>query len=268
MSGEEIIGEIKMIKIWKPIYGYENLYEVSNYGEIRSCDRYIKGNKNSKYLKKGKLISISYNHKGYARVRLSKDNVSKMYFVHRLVAQAFIPNPNNLPQVNHKDEVKSNNKIYNLEWCTNKYNHNYGTGIERAKENCDYESISKKLSKEVYQFDLKGTFIRKYYSVTSVSKYGFKPECVINCCKNRKNSYKKYLWSSNKIPPMYIKKNNPTSKMVYQYDMDYKLIKIYDSTNSAEKDGFYRYGIRDCCNNKINSYKGFIWRWEQIDEEI
>ena len=76
MSGEEIIGEIKMIKIWKPIYGYENLYEVSNYGEIRSCDRYIKGNKNSKYFKKGKLISISYNHKGYARVRTTIDRLT------------------------------------------------------------------------------------------------------------------------------------------------------------------------------------------------
>ena len=115
-------------EIWRPIEGYEGLYEVSNTGLIRSLDRFV-GNRNRI---KGKILSIRIEKDGYCSVALSKDGKIKRYKIHRLVAQAFLQNPDNLPQVNHKDEDKLNNSVENLEWCTAKYNINYGTRQERA----------------------------------------------------------------------------------------------------------------------------------------
>ena len=103
-----------MKEIWKDIKGYEGLYQISNFGNIKS-------------LRTNKLVKAFKNTKGYCQVSLWNNNVKKMFVVHRLVAQEFIPNPNNLLQVNHKDEDKKNNNVDNLEWCSVKYNCNYGT---------------------------------------------------------------------------------------------------------------------------------------------
>lgn len=116
-------------EIWRPVVGYEGLYEVSSYGRVRSLDRYD----NRNCFRKGELMNFFYGC-GYLKVVFSKNGIVKKYLVHRLVAQAFIPNPDNLPQVNHKDEDKTNNMVDNLEWCTAKYNINYGTSKERRIE--------------------------------------------------------------------------------------------------------------------------------------
>ena len=111
---------------WKSIPGYEGLYEVSNLGRVRSvekCDRF-----NRKIL--SKILKPNYVS-GYLRVGMYKNKTFKYYLIHRLVAQAFLPNPDNLPQVNHKDEDKSNNRVDNLEWCDRSYNMNYGTVQQR-----------------------------------------------------------------------------------------------------------------------------------------
>lgn len=126
-----------MEEIWKDIAGYEGLYQVSNLGRVRSLDRTIQyfrqGVLNIAH-RKGKLMKQNYTSDGYFMIYLRKDNIDKYYAVHRLVAQAFIPNPDNLPYVNHKDEVKDNNCVDNLEWCTHTYNCNYGTAIERMRQ--------------------------------------------------------------------------------------------------------------------------------------
>ena len=106
---------------WKDIKGYGGAYQASSYGRIRSF----------KY-NSSRILKPQSHYKGYLFVTLHKNGISKKYKVHRLVAQAFIPNPNNYPQVNHKDENKQNNNVENLEWCTNEYNRNYGTRNERA----------------------------------------------------------------------------------------------------------------------------------------
>jgi hypothetical protein len=114
-----------MEELWKAIEGYEGKYEVSNYGRIKS---YAQN-------KQGKITLGYTDHKGYKTIYLyDKPQCGKWYKVHRLVASAFISNPNNLPQINHKDEDKSNNAVDNLEWCTNDYNIHYGTRILRATE--------------------------------------------------------------------------------------------------------------------------------------
>ena len=107
---------------WKDIEGYEGLYQVSNLGRVKSLNYHRSWKEQC--LKPGKVC-------GYLYVILSKDGEVYGKYVHILVAEAFIPNPFNLPYVNHKDEVKTNNCVSNLEWCTAKYNTNYGTGMRR-----------------------------------------------------------------------------------------------------------------------------------------
>lgn len=116
-------------EIWKDIKNYEGYYQVSNLGRIRSIDRYIKqynGYNYSTRIYKGKILKKEIGTRGYYKVVLQKRRKAKTYNVHRLVAETFIPNPKNLPQVNHKDENKLNNIVDNLEWCTSKYNINFG----------------------------------------------------------------------------------------------------------------------------------------------
>lgn len=126
-------------EVYKSISGYEGLYQVSNMGNIKSLDR---ENNIGKHVT-SKILKQTQTKDGYMRVQLSKSGITKSFRVHRLVAQAFTPNLDNLPQVNHKDENKENNCVDNLEWCTAEYNTNYGTRNERAFENFDYNARNK-----------------------------------------------------------------------------------------------------------------------------
>lgn len=113
-----------MKEIWKPIKGYESRYEVSNLGEVASL-RYARG-------RRRKILKQSTNTWGYSQVTLSKDRMKTNRTVHRLVAEAFIDNPDKLPQINHIDENKSNNCVDNLEWCDSNHNVNYGERTRKA----------------------------------------------------------------------------------------------------------------------------------------
>ena len=123
-----------MEEVWKPIviekngvvYNYEGLYEVSNMGRVRSL-----GNNRTR---KEKILKCKPHKSGYVYVGLHKDGEKQQFYIHRLVATAFIPNPENMPLVNHKNETKTENVWTNLEWCDAKYNVNYGTSRKRASE--------------------------------------------------------------------------------------------------------------------------------------
>lgn len=163
-------------EIWKDIDGYEG-YQVSNLGRVR---RFYK-NGNVRILK-----PIS-NKNGYLIVTLYKNSSSKSCRVHRLVAKAFLENPNNLPQVNHKDENPSNNIVSNLEWCDAKYNINYGTRNEKVAE---------ALSKVVIQIDKNTNVIINIFPsmMEAHRETGCNQAHICNCCKGKRKSAGNYKW--------------------------------------------------------------------------
>lgn len=168
---------------WRDIKGYEGLYQISSWGRVKSMN----------YLKTGKekIRSLNNGKDGYLLINLSKNGESKRFRVHRLVAMAFIPNPDNLPEVNHKDENKLNNCVSNLEWCTAKYNQNYGTCRKRILE----KVINGKCSKTVLQCDLDGNIIAEYPSGKEVKrKLGFCNSLISMCCSGKYKYAYGYIW--------------------------------------------------------------------------
>ena len=163
---------------WRDIKGYEGKYQVSNLGRVKSLkDRY--GNYREKILKPGE-------YRGYLQVYLCKENKSKPFKVHRLVALHFIDNPNNYPQINHKDENKTNNSVSNLEWCTAKYNSNYGTRVSRIKSHHKYLYGSKHHKARKVLCITTG---KEFGCIKEASKYYGMPEQNISvCCKGKRKS--------------------------------------------------------------------------------
>lgn len=168
-------------EIWKDIKGYEGLYQVSSFGRVRSKRR--RGSK-------GGIAKLTLDKKNtdYFKIRLCKNNHYRAFFVHRLVAQAFIPNPNGYPQVNHKDEDRHNNFVNNLEWCTNRYNSNY-------KNHNWKNSISQKGRKWVYQYSLFGDVIARYKTVSEAAEAMHGSSSNISHAAHRKGSTAYgYVW--------------------------------------------------------------------------
>ena len=183
------------MEIWKDIKDFEGLYQVSNFGRVRSL-----GNNKSR---KTKILIPFKNKKGYLRVCLYKNGKRKMFSIHRLVAEAFIPNLFDYPEVNHKDEDKTNNfcgtpendfNDGNLEWCESKYNINYGTRTERVSE----KTTNGKLSKIVIQLTKTGELVREWPSTMEAGRNGFVQGSVSNCCRGKLKSHKGYIWKYKK----------------------------------------------------------------------
>ena len=166
-------------EIWKDIVNYEGLYKVSNFGRVKSL-----------LFGKERIIKQITNNKGYSFVNLYKNGTQKYMTVHRLVATAFIENTFNLPEINHKNENKTDNSVKNLEWCTTKYNSNYGTRTKRS-------SIAKtngKCSKKVEQY-LNGTKIAEFPSTNEVKRVlGFSNGYISRCCNGLYKQAYGYQW--------------------------------------------------------------------------
>ena len=186
-----------MEEIWKDIKGYEGLYQVSSEGRVRSLDRIVVYKDGRKSFFKGKILKNVLDDKLYFVVSLynGKRNVLK---VHRLVAQAFIPNPNNYPQINHIDENPKNNRVENLEWCNQYYNNTYGTRLNR---------VAKTKSKSIFQINSNSQIIKEYPSITYIARtFGYSMGNICTCCKGKIKSaygyiwrYKPMLWDTSKL---------------------------------------------------------------------
>lgn len=172
---------MRMTEIWRDVVGYENLYQVSNLGNVKSSYS-------------GKNLKRGTQNVGYKCVNLYKNKVSKTYLIHRLVAQAFIENPQNLPCINHIDEDKTNNRVENLEWCNQKYNNNYGNHNKNLSKSL-YEND--KLSEPIEQYTKNGVYVNTYLSsLDAERKTGVSSTGINRCCNNVKY-YKTaggYVW--------------------------------------------------------------------------
>lgn len=174
-----------MIKeAWLPIIGYEGLYEVSNHGRVRSLGH----DKNHK----GKILKPILFSTGYLMVSLSKNNIAKRCSIHRLVAIAFIPNPNRLPCVNHRDQNRQNNYVTNLEWCSYRYNDNYGTRNENISVSLTNHPSK---SKRVGQYTLEDILLQTFLSTMDVQrKLGFFNTRISACCRGKQKTAYGYIW--------------------------------------------------------------------------
>lgn len=170
--------------IWKDVIGFEGLYIVNKHGEIRSVDHYVKCN-TGRRLVKGKTIKPCDRGNGYPFVTMGKNGKQYNMSIHRVVAMAFLPNPENLPEVNHKDTNSFNFDLDNLEWCDRKYNNNYANRAYKSGE---------KRRRRVEQIK-DGFVIRVWNSLSEIGK-----ECKLSigniseCCNGRRNSVGGYNW--------------------------------------------------------------------------
>lgn len=185
-------------EIWKDVKNFEGMYQVSNKGRVRSLDRHDKHGA----LWKGKLFKLSPDKSGYIKTKFSVDGKRTVKLVHRLVAEAFIPNPENKPEVNHIDGDKQNNYVNNLEWVTSKENTRHGLENGLIKYNLEalakgQKKAVKATSKKVNQLTLEGDFIRQFKSFAEAGRSVGDVErrnSIRDVCKGRQKTAYGYLW--------------------------------------------------------------------------
>lgn len=168
---------------WKDIIGYEGLYQISNFGRVKSLPR--KGTK-------GGILKLYKNKHNYLMCDLHKDGESNPIQVHRIVALHFIPNDDLFKtDINHKDENKENNNANNLEWCDKSFNINYGTRNKR---------VANKLAKQVNQFSKDGIFLIKTWdSIMQIEReLGFRENHICECCNGKRKTAHNYIWKYTK----------------------------------------------------------------------
>ena len=186
-----------MEEIWKEIPGFDGAYQISNFGNVRSCDRmiyYKKGNPSAPCKhEKSRTINQHKSNSGYYRVGLRKNTIRKFYSVHRLVAQTFLDNPDNKPQVNHIDGNRENNRVDNLEWVTSSenINHAFQTGLSHGLRG---DLSPHKVA--VLQYEKDGTLVKEWSCIADAARFlngnitGICSACRQKNCK----TYKGYIW--------------------------------------------------------------------------
>lgn len=232
---------------WKPFCG--GLYLISDDGRVFSA-------------RTAKVLKTSRTPQGYESIEININGEARKYFVHRLVAEAFIPNPDNLPIVNHKDENPKNNRVDNLEWCTYKYNSNYGTCTERRLQHRVYETGEDHPgAKRVYQFDLDGNLLGEYGSVADAAKQtGLSRKSISKACAGGLKKYSECVWSYNGTfhyddHKHYENRNG----IVCMYDLAGNLIKEYGSPDEMRADGLDPRNVNRVCRGERKTYNNYIF---------
>ena len=171
---------------WKDIKGFEGLYQISNYGRIKS------------FYGKEKILNGGTDRDGYKIIKLVKNKKYYPKKIHRLVAEAFLPNPYNLPEINHKDEIPCNNKVENLEWCTHKYNLNYGNHNKKLSENKkqNYKRSDNPNSKKILCITTQEIF---NCIIDAEEQYNIAHQSISKCCKGKYKSAGKHPITGEKM---------------------------------------------------------------------
>jgi hypothetical protein len=215
------------MEIWKPIKDYEGLYEVSNLGRVKSL--------NYNRTKKEGMLKLFEDKDGYLMVNLSKDKITYQFKIHRLVAETFIPNPENKPCVDHINTIKNDNRVENLRWVS-------------CKENSNNELTKKHINESLPRGENHFLYGKKHSEETKRK--------MSESHKNKKISeeHKKKLSDANKGKHKGIK--------IVQLSLDNELIKIWSSGCEAEKEGKFNKGnINSCCKGRLKTHKGYKWMY-------
>lgn len=190
-------------EIWKDIPDYDGLYQVSNFGRIAAHRKNVRFGCSGEKTRiiPWRILSTFPNKQGYMRINLFKDGKTKQFQVHRLVAMAFIPNPDNLPVINHKDENPHNNHVENLEWCTPKYNANYGTRNAR----CSAKNYNNpKVSKPIVQYSEHWEIVNLWPSTKeAIRQLKLNERNLHTALKNPKRFCSGFHWKYLCLPPSY-----------------------------------------------------------------
>lgn len=177
-----------MEEIWKDVVGYEGLYQVSNKGRVKSLSRHREVGW-ANYISKERIIKPATHRQGYKYVCLHKNGNKKIFKIHRLVAIAFIPNPNGFNCINHKDENPSNNNLENLEWCNHSYNNRYGMRCEKFR---------KSMGKVVLQFTKNGDFLKEWICMRVAQREtGIRNIDVV--CRGERKTAGGYIWKYKEV---------------------------------------------------------------------
>lgn len=276
-------------EIWKDVIGFDGDYQVSTFGRVKSF-------KSKTPIIRSQCVS---KRTGYAYVDLCKNGKVFNKTVHRLVAEAFIPNPEKLPEVNHKDEDKTNNQVDNLEWCTSLYNLTYGTHVERGKEtrrkngtdmflyeyslkNRDYitKRTKETQGKRVAKIDKNTGDVLKAYDTIADTEKENKCSHISECIRNVRNECGGYIWQSVddiasdknciknamkriKDAKTQNRKGMNKGKLIVQCDLEGNVINRFNSIKEArESTGCKEEGISACIHDRQKTSSGFKWKLE------
>lgn len=264
---------------WRDIVGYEGLYQISNKGRVRSL--------NYRQKQEAHILKLSFNKKGYLMAGLTKNGHLKTIVVHGLVAKTFIPNPYNLPQINHKDEVKTNNVVDNLEWCTNQYNHDYGThnkrvGLSNTGKKRTRESIENykkcqderrdEYAKRILQYDANGNLTKEWRCAFDIEKeLGLSQNNIRTCCNKKAKTCGGFIWryKTEDAPSSIHQVNNVRLHPVVQYDLNANIINEFPSINEAWREtGISAQHIGKCCKGERKSAGDYLWRYKDDSRKI
>lgn len=181
-------------EVWKDIKGYEGLYQVSTYGNIKRLDRYVNGRFGLRLIKERELGKYDSGN-GYRKIHLVKEGIGKQFFIHRLVGIAFIPNPEMKPQINHKDFNRQNNHVDNLEWVTGKENTNHAKRAGRTvgtNGKCGSEHHN---AVAVYQVSSRGEILNEFETMAEASKRtGAHWSKISMVCSGKRKTAGGYMW--------------------------------------------------------------------------
>lgn len=214
-------------EIWKDIEGLEGEYAVSSKGRVRN-------------IRTGRIIDGAYNSRGYKQIKLK----GKYYYIHRLVALAFIPNPNNLPQVNHIDERKDNNDVSNLEWCTASYNTNYS---------------SHKCSCKIKQLTKDGELVKAWKSSMQIEREtGYDQGYIIKCCKGKIRSAYGYRWEYANTESQRV-----INRPVIVHKGDEYIGTFTSATKASEALGLKYRSINCVLQGRLKSNKGYTFKYAE-----
>lgn len=238
---------------WKPLKKYDNLYLISDDGQVFS-------------VRSNRVLKPQISSTGYYRVELNMYGIYQKELVHRLVAECFIPNPNNYPVVNHKDENPLNNHVDNLEWCTYKYNSNYGNCQKKIHEKRVYYSGAKNAkSKYVFQFDLEGNLIAEYGGVREAARQtGLSNSVIAKAAAGLRRQYAGYVWSYEETFPGYTSEIAERFKKgpILMYDLQGNLIQRFENSKELKDAGLSQISVNRVCRGERKTYKGYVFKHE------